>query len=225
MTGHASASLSQLPGLDAPSVEALLGQMADLVLLLSPMQDITAMRAWGSLADKACPDWVGRSFAAILSRDSRGKLETLFNSDLGKAPETVRWRHVNLVCEGGASLPVLVKYFELGEGSDRARVMIARDLRPTVDMQARLQRAYTEMEAAFESRGTVPGASTGALVVSGMMDSLGHRPMGQIVSETVRALETLCVTEALRRSNDDAEAASRLLGIPVEEVRRRARLQ
>ena len=225
MTGHIATSLAQLPGLDPPSVEALLGQMADLVLFLSPMQDIKAMRAWGSLADSACPDWVGRSFAEILSRDSRSKLESLFRTVAGVSPETVRWRHVNLVCEGGTSLPVLVKYFELGEGPDRTRVMIARDLRPTVDMQARLQRAYTEMEAAFESRGTVPRASTGALVVSGMLDSLGHRPLGQIVSETARALESLCVTEALRRCNGDTEAAARLLGIDANDVRRRARIQ
>lgn len=123
------------------------------------------------------------------------------------------------------ALSVLVKYFELGEGVDRTRVMIARDLRPTVNMQARLQRAFAGMEAAFESRGTLPGASTGALVVNGMMDSLGHRPLGQIVSETARALETLCVTEALRRCNGDADAAARLLGIDATEVRRRARIQ
>ena len=225
MTAPAASSQSRLPPLEPGSVEALLGQMADLVLFLSPMQDITAMRAWGSLAGSACPDWVGRSFAEILSRDSRSKLESLFRTDAAAAPEAVRWRHVNLLCDGAPSLPVLVKYFELGEGADRTRIIIARDLRPTVDMQTRLQRAYTEMEAAFETRGTLPGAATGALVVSGMMDSIGHRPLGQIVSETVRALESLCVTEALRRCNDDAEAAARLLGIATEEVRRRSRLQ
>lgn len=225
MSGPSATPFVQMPGLDAGAVELLLGQMADLALFLSPMQDITAMRAWGSLADVACTDWVGRSFAAILSRDSRSKLESLFRADAGRTPDIVRWRHVNLVCDGGLSLPVLVKYFEFGDGPDRVRAMIARDLRPTVDMQARLQRAYTEMEAAFETRGTLPGAATGALVVSGMMDSLGHRPLAQIVSETVRALETLCVTEAMRRCNDDPEAASRLLGIGPDEVRRRSRLQ
>jgi hypothetical protein len=225
MSGPLGVQTTYLPDLDAGSVEALLGQMADLALFLSPMQDITSMRAWGSLAEVACADWVGRSFAEILSRDSRSKLESLFRAEAGRAPDIVRWRHVNLVCDGGFSLPVLVKYFELGEGATRVRVMIARDLRPTVDMQARLQRAYTEMEAAFEQRGTLPGAATGAMVVSGMMDSLGHRPLGQIVSETVRALETLCVAEALRRCNDDPEAASHLLGISADDVRRRARLQ
>jgi len=225
MAGLLATRTTQLPDLDSRAVELLLGQMADLALFLSPMQDVIAMRAWGSLAEVACADWVGQSFAAILSRDSRSKLESLFSVDSGRTPDIVRWRHVNLVCQGGLSLPVLVKYFELGEGTDRVRAMIARDLRPTVDMQARLQRAYTEMEAAFESRGSLPGATTGALVVGGMMDSLGHRPLGQIISETARALETLCVTEAMRRCNDDPEAASRLLGIGADDVRRRVRLQ
>ena len=216
---------SQLPGLDPVTVDNLVGQMADLVLFLSPLQDIVAMRAWGSLASVACPDWVGRSFARVLSIESRSKLGAIFATDAATAPDTLRWRHVNLLCDGGPSLPVLVKYFELGDGPDRVRVIVARDLRPTVDMQARLQRAYTEMEAAFESRGTPQGSSTGALVVGGMLDSLGQRPLGQIVSETARALEALCVAEALRRTGDDAEAAGMMLGLTVDEVRRRARLQ
>jgi transcriptional regulator with GAF, ATPase, and Fis domain len=58
-----------------------------------------------------------------------------------------------------------------------------------------------------------------------MMDSLGQRPLGQIVSETARALEQLCIAEAMRRSDDNPEAAARLLGLPPEEVRRRARVQ
>lgn len=218
-------SASRLPGLESAAVEALLSQMADLVLFLSPMQDIIAMRAWGPVADVVCPDWVGRSFASVISRDSRPKLAALFAADAARAIDTLRWRHVNLLCGSGPSLPVLVKYFELGEGPDRVPVIIARDLRPTVDMQARLQRAYTEMEAAFESRTTPLGTPTGALVVGGMMESLGHRPLGQIVSETARALEQLCVAEALRRSDDNPEAAARLLGVAPDEVRRRARLQ
>jgi hypothetical protein len=218
-------SASRLPGLESAAVEALLSQMADLVLFLSPMQDIIALRAWGPVADVVCPDWVGRSFASVISRDSRPKLAALFAADAARADDTLRWRHVNLLCDSGPSLPVLVKYFELGEGPDRVPVIIARDLRPTVDMQARLQRAYTEMEAAFESRTTPQGTPTGALVVGGMMESLGHRPLGQIVSETARALEQLCVAEALRRSDDNPEAAARLLGVAPDEVRRRARLQ
>lgn len=218
-------SASRLPGLDAPAVEALLGQMADLILFLSPMQDIIAMRAWGPVAEVVCPDWVGRSFASVIARDSRPKLAALFATDAARAEDSLRWRHVNLLCNGGPSLPVLVKYFELGDGPDRVPVIIARDLRPTVDMQARLQRAYTEMEAAFESRTTPQGTPTGALVVGGMMDSIGQRPLGQIVSETARALEQLCIAEAMRRSDDNPERAARLLGVPADEVRRRARVQ
>jgi hypothetical protein len=214
-----------LPGLAPGAVEALLGQMADLVLFLSPMQDIIALRAWGALAEVVCPDWVGRSFAAIVSRDSRPKLAMLFADDAARAADSLRWRHVNLLCDHGPALPVLVKFFDLGEAPDRVPVIIARDLRPTVDMQARLQRAYTDMEAAFESRIMPQGTPTGALVVGGMMDSIGQRPLGQIVSETARALEQLCIAEAMRRSDDDPETAARLLGIPSVEVRRRARVQ
>ncbi|MFN6997854.1 MAG: hypothetical protein ACK4PH_27005, partial [Aquincola tertiaricarbonis] len=90
MTAPAASSHARLPPLEPGSVESLLGQMADLVLFLSPMQDITAMRAWGSLAGSACPRWVGRSFAEILSRDSRSKLESLFRTDAAAAPEAVR---------------------------------------------------------------------------------------------------------------------------------------
>ena len=223
---HHPSPACQLPGLDAPAVEALVGQMADLVLFLSPMQDIIALRAWGGLADAVCPDWVGRSFAAVLSRESRSKLAALFDGDATRADDSLRWRHVNLLCDGAESLPVLVKYFEWGQGASAVRAIVARDLRPTVAMQTRLQRAYTEMEAAFEARGIAAQATpTGALVVGGMMESLGHRPLGQIVSETARALEQLCVAEAMRRCGDDPEAAAALLGIPADEVRRRARLQ
>lgn len=215
---------SQLPGLDSETVENIVGQMADLVLFLSPLQDIVAMRAWGALADVACPDWVGRSFAEVLSRESRSKLAAIFAADAAATQDPLRWRHVNLTCDSAESLPVLIKYFELGEGAERVRVIVARDLRPTVAMQARLHRAYTEMEAAFESRGTLTGASSGALVVGGMLESLGHRPLGQIVAETVRALETLCITEALRRTDEDPDAAALLLGVSTDEILRRARV-
>lgn len=224
MRTHPS-STSSLPGLESAAVEALLSQMADLVLFLSPMQDIIALRAWGSVAEVVCPDWVGRSFASIISRDSQPKLAALFAEDAARADDSLRWRHVNLLCDVGPPLPVLLKYFELGEDHERVPVIVGRDLRPTVDMQARLQRAYTEMEAAFESRTTLQGTPTGALVVGGMIESIGQRPLGQIVSETARALEQLCIAEALRRCDDNPEAAARLLGLPPDEVRRRARVQ
>ena len=218
------ADQSRLPGLDPETVDIVMGQMADLVLFLSPLQDIIALRAWGVVAEAVCPAWVGRSFAEVLSQESRGKLPAIFAADAATSADPLRWRHVNLSCPEAAPLPVLVKYFELGQGPRRVRLIVGRDLRPTMILQARLQRAYTEMEAAFENRASVVPDISCARVIDGMFESLGRRSLGQILTETTEALETLCISEALRRTGDDVEAAAQLLGVTSDTVRSRTRV-
>lgn len=218
-----SERFASIPGLGPSKVGAVLSQMVDMVMFLSPMQDIQEVRSWGALADFRCDAWEGESFASVLAPDSRSKLAGILETDAAQAPETVRWRHVNLRCPDGDTLPVLVKFLVLGEAEDRVRLVVARDLRPTITMQTRFQRACIEMENALANQ-TPQAAGPGGVVVGQMLSSVGTRPLPQIVAETVRVLERMCVTEALRRAEGDAGDAAAMLGID-EDALRMMRLQ
>jgi hypothetical protein len=209
---------SAMPDLDPLKVGAVISQMVDMVMFLSPMQDILEVRTWGALADFRCDTWAGQGFATVLAPDSRSKLAMVLETDATVAPDAVRWRHVNLRCSEGETLPVLVKYFVLGEGEARVRMIVARDLRPTVSMQTRFQRACVEMENALANQ-PPPTAGPGAAVVGQMLATVGHRPLHQIVTETVRVLERICVAEALRKTEGDSSSAAALLGIDEDTLR------
>jgi transcriptional regulator with GAF, ATPase, and Fis domain len=118
-------------------------------------------------------------------------------------------------------VPILVKYFGFdGLGGGR-HLIVGRDLRPTIQLQQRVQQVLVEMEQRSEDRGhgTVRDLRLGDAAAT-----IGERPLTQIVSETARTLERLCIDEALRRAQGNEAAAASLLGLPAEELAQRRRM-
>ena len=192
-------------------------------------------------SDESLTDiWQGQMFAEIVSAESQAKIATLFKADAGNPESSAAWRHVNLIVRRGESVPLLMKFAHLPEKSGLSGLILARDLRPSVELSERFRQAALEMERRYEAlvhdspkRRDTPmgfedvafGASAagrmGASLLTRMVEKIDQRPLGDIVSETVRVLERLCITEALSRSQGGEAEAARLLGLTVDELRRK----
>jgi len=84
--------------------------------------------------------WTGALFRDCVARDSRSKLEYLFDENSARADVNGRWRHLNLYLDGKPKLPLLLKYFSFDDAHGVTRLLCARDLRPLLGMQKRFQR-------------------------------------------------------------------------------------
>jgi hypothetical protein len=209
-----------LPPLGAPQLEAALLGAVDLVLLMDTERMVTAVHLAPGLDLPFRPDWTGRDFGALVCAASRTKLTALFAQGQGTAANPARWRHLNFDF-GRDSVPFLVKYFGFdGTGGGR-HLIVGRDLRPTVQLQKRVQQVLVEMEQVSEDRGH---GSVRDLRLGDAAARIGDRPLAQIVAETARTLERLCIDEALRRARGDDAAAAALLGLDPGEFALRRRM-
>ena len=222
-----------LAGLTSQQAGCVLAQTADLVFVLDAENRIEAVHAFGAMAEAVCPRWTGKSLAEIPGVDSRPKIPLLLADNAARADGQARWRHLNITREGRDTLPLLLKFFSFAGPGRAGNMVVARDLRPTMAMQARVQRALVEMESG-QGWGGLPGAArpangrNGAArhdpVIDGAVSAIGRQPLDRIVADTARTLERLCIDEALRLAGDDAEGAAFLLGIsPAELTERRGR--
>jgi transcriptional regulator PpsR len=131
--------------LDAEAAAGLVLAAADVALVLD---EAGAIRDVGFGSEElardfdVAADWLGRPWIETVARDSRGKVEAL----LGAAPaaDAPRWRHVNQVAPGGASLPILCSVAPLGDAG--RRIVFGRDLRPLSQLQQRLVEVQQSME-------------------------------------------------------------------------------
>lgn len=219
---------SVLHSLTPAEVEGVVMQAADGLMLIDAAARVSAIHALGPLAEAICPHWTGQPLEAIVCTASRAKLPSILATDDLSRAERARWRHVNLNRRDAEPLPVLVKHLAVAEGP----ILVLRDLRPTVDLQGRFQRAMLELEQSYQRLGWAGSIAERAdgdesevarSVVEDMLSGVGRRPMQQIVSETVQVLERLCIRQALRQSPEDVDAAARILGLTRAELDRRSR--
>lgn len=221
-----------LTGLTPQQAASVLTQTADLAFVLDADNRIAEVHAFGAMAEAVCPDWTGRAFAEIPGIDSRPKVTLLLADDASQPGNAARWRHLNIARKGQETLPLLLKFFAFAGPGRSGNMVVARDLRPTMAMQARVQRAMIEMEMGNEWSRSEPAANgNGAQnpvqnpvqdpVLSGAVGAIGRQPLDRIVADTSRTLERLCIAEALRQAGDDAEAAAGLLGITRAELEAR----
>jgi hypothetical protein len=209
-----------LPPLSPAQLEAALLGAVDLVLMLDSDRIVRQVHLSPGLELPSHPEWVGRDFGTLVCLASRTKLTALFAQGQGTAAQPARWRHLNFDL-GRKSVPILVKYFGFdGLGGGR-HLIVGRDLRPTIQLQQRVQQVLVEMEQRSEDRGhgTVRDLRLGDAAAT-----IGERPLTQIVSETARTLERLCIDEALRRAQGNEAAAASLLGLQAEELAQRRRM-
>jgi transcriptional regulator PpsR len=89
--------------------------------------------------------WLGRPWASTVTSESRTKVEAIIR-DSAAGGES-RWRHVNQLGRGGASVPIL--YSAVRVGTQNHTVVFGRDLRPMSVLQQRLVDAQASMEREY----------------------------------------------------------------------------
>ncbi len=131
--------------LDAEAAATLVTAAADLALIVDGA---------GVVRDVACSDdslaqelrghrgWPGQPWIACVTADSRAKVQALLDDPSGRTGP--RWRHLNMLGQGGASVAVMASVVPLG--ADGRRVVVARDLRPLSALQQRLMDAQQSLE-------------------------------------------------------------------------------
>ncbi|MFN4099476.1 MAG: hypothetical protein ACK4GT_06835 [Pararhodobacter sp.] len=223
-------AVPQFPAPSGPQFLSLIRNAADVVLLLDKDQRVVDVIPSDTQQAGFPATWAGQHFTDLLSVESRSKADSLFAQDVSVVGTKARWRHLNLSDGKGGTVPLLLKFAGLRGGDNPGGLLMARDLRPTVELQDRFRISHQELESklgALQSTSaprpgnTAPESSSGrvgGVIVADMMAKLGHRPLDGIMRETSRILERLCVTEALGRAHGDRDQAARLLGITVEEL-------
>lgn len=212
--------LHHLARLDSGQLEfALLGAV-DLVLMLDCDRRVTEVHVGPEMNLPGAAGWMGCDLNTLVCLASRTKLAGLFTQDPRQPGAPRRWRHLNFLDATG-SFPFLINYFGFDGAGGGRHVILGRDLRPTVALQAKVQKALTELEQASEA---LVATSAQDLRLGDAVAGIGQRPMQQIVSEMARTLERLCLEEALRRANGDTAIAAELLGLPQKDVMQRLRM-
>lgn len=150
-----------LGNLDAEAAAALITAAADIALIID---DAGVIRDLAFNSEELARElagqetWLGRAWIDTVARDSRPKVEGLLRDAAGEAnprvasqPGTLggplagpRWRHVNQLGAGGASVPIL--YSSVPVGTAGRIVVFGRDLRPISVLQQRLVQAQQSME-------------------------------------------------------------------------------
>jgi transcriptional regulator PpsR len=139
------AALGQL---DAEAIAALLATAADITLVLDEagtIQDL-AFSNEELLAELGHSEgWIGSPWIDTVARDSRPKVQEMLRDAAGAAAP--RWRHVNQLGAGGASIPVLCTCRPFGNPG--RRVVFGRDLRPVSELQQRLVKVQQSVERGY----------------------------------------------------------------------------
>lgn len=217
---------------------------ADLCMMLDSEMLVREVFLGTALQDEACESWQGSDLRRLVGPEGQRKLDFLWQPDSGNA---IGWRHLNFRTDrAGQTLPLLVKRIDAGEGRS---VLIGRDLRPAVTMQEQFNAVMMEMEQSYDSmlddpfaevpmpsangdghangqkngNGAAPAlrmAQSNALVKQAFAE-LGKQPVAQIVTQTARVLEDMCIREAYVQSAYDLNQTAQVLGMDADELAQR----
>ncbi len=136
---------TSLGNLDAASVARLIGAVSDVTVVMDGDGVIldTAFQSGQlleALNDSA--GWVGQTFGAVVSPDSRAKTAALLQDAMGHREP--KWRHINHRATDGRIIPILYCCVETG-GNGRM-MAFGRDLSAVSALQQRLIDAQQSME-------------------------------------------------------------------------------
>ncbi len=122
---------------------SLIAAAADVALLLDEqgvIRDVSvASQEFDGLGHH---DWIGRTWADIVTIESRPKVEALLRNPGSESG--ARWRHINHADRRGSSVPVL--YATVPTGQSGQVLAIGRDLRQFTAIQQRLVSAQQSMQ-------------------------------------------------------------------------------
>lgn len=134
--------------LDAEAMATLVAAAADIALVLDEagiIRDVAFSNdeLLGEFAEVA--NWIGRPWIDTVARDSRAKVQ-----DMLRRPQEAtrpRWRHVNHLGAGGASIPIMCACCRLD--GPAGLVVFGRDLRPVSQLQQRLVEVQQSVERGY----------------------------------------------------------------------------
>ncbi|WFE76757.1 hypothetical protein [Roseinatronobacter sp. S2] len=212
---------------------SVLGQIvlaaSDLCVLVSADNTVDDIMRGGALEGAVGSGWAGKQLKSIVCHEAWHKLDLLWSRHDDAEPV---WRHLNFM-EGneGADMPLLVRRIDGGDGRS---ILVCRDLRPVVQMQQKFSRALLEMEQSFEDtrwkqdlissdlnkpKGrSVANKGRANLAVEQAITDVGHLPLSEILAQTGRVLEDLCIRQACEQCDYDLSKAAELLGMSSDEL-------
>ena len=218
--------------LSVPVLGQIVLAASDLCLLVSGDKRIVSEVRGGALDALIGQSWVGKDLRSVVCHHVWNKLTLLWSeqSDVGSL-----WRHLNFIDDdGGPDIPLLVRRIDAGSGHS---VLVCRDLRPVVDMQQKFNRAMAEFEQSYEDRNWAqPDQGMGAKATGNddstpdidinqaMKDAIsdfGRKPLSDIVAQTGRVLEDLCIRHAFERCEYDLSKTADFLGMSSDELAQR----
>lgn len=240
---NASSDLARVTAFIGMFPEDVIGQIilasSDLCMLVGPDLVVQDVVVGFALQDIACASWRRTSLRALVGAEGQRKIDLLWTNS---AQPKTGWRHLNFRTDSAAeSLPLLVQRVATTDGNS---ILVCRDLRPSVRMQEQFNRAIIEMEQRREDIHDLfapvpapvdPGhdhaqgaasvldarsAQADALVRQAFAD-LGQQPLSNIVQQTARVLEEMCIREAYAQCDYDLPATAALLGLNPDDLAQR----
>ncbi|WP_431282000.1 transcriptional regulator PpsR [Humitalea sp. 24SJ18S-53] len=134
--------------LDAEAVATLVAAAADISLVLDAagiIRDV-AFSSDDLLAEFGQSEsWIGRPWIDTVARDSRPKVQDMLRAP--QDPSRPRWRHVNQLGAGGASVPILCTCSALDKSG--GLVVFGRNLRSISQLQQRLVEVQQSVERGY----------------------------------------------------------------------------
>lgn len=237
----ASSDLTRVTACIGAFPEEVVGQIilasSDLCIMVDRELVVREVVVGFALQDIGCSTWHGARLRALVGPEGQRKVDLLWSA--GAPASKTGWRHLNFKTDqAGTTVPLLVQRIASSDGNS---ILVCRDLRPAVRMQEQFNRAMVEMEqrredvvdlfspvpAAIASghQGTVAvldarSAQADAMVRQALGD-LGQQPLSDIVKQTARVLEEMCIREAYAQCDHDLAATAQLLGLDADELAQR----
>lgn len=227
----ASYCLSNLP---SSVLEQIIHAASDLCLFVNHDERVEDIMRGGALDLSVEESWLGQPLKRITLRDSWPKLDLLRDAGQGREPI---WRHLNFFAPHieAEGLPLLVRRVD---AADRGFVLVCRDLRPSMRLQRKINHVMTEMtqskedslhpipaQAAYSEAQPIGKVSyfrnRAASAVDGAMGNIGKLSLEDIMSQTARVLEDLCIQRAYEDCGHDLSKTAELLGISSDDLARR----
>jgi hypothetical protein len=230
MNAYSRPNSITLPELSADGVQRWFEKTQDLVLLLDEHDGVSGAFQGGAFAQADLHHWIGQRLQALVSADTRPKIDLLLANDAARDDTDDRWRHINLLGARGEMLPVLSRYMVLYGTPRSVRIVVCRDLRPGQTQNERYQSAHRELELTVLSlredlrlkEQQLSAISGSAPDVQRLVERIKHGGFDQVIKETTQLLQRQCMQVLLAEAGGDPVQAARLAGESLEKWQNRA---
>lgn len=134
--------------LGAEDAAALIATATDIALILDNTGIIRDMSVTtDDLPSKEYESWLGKSWAQVVTIESRSKVDALLNTDSLHTESVPTWRHLNHPSSTGNDLPV--HYTSVPIGNSGRVLAIGRSALKLAGLQQRLLQAQHSMEKSY----------------------------------------------------------------------------